>query len=101
RALFFSKGRRHTMLKVLMLRRTIDAKKAELDELERKDAGFETREAELEAAINEVEPGNAEQEAAVNAEIDAFESERDAHKAAKQQLSSDIQGLEAELDEIE
>ena len=89
------------MLKVLMLRRTIDAKKAELDELERKDAGFETREAELEAAINEVEPGNAEQEAAVNAEIDAFESERDAHKAAKQQLSADIQGLEAELDEIE
>ena len=89
------------MLKVLMLRRTIDAKKAELAELERKDAGFETREAELEAAINEVEPGNAEQEAAVNAEIDAFESERDAHKAAKQQLSADIQGLEAELDEIE
>ena len=89
------------MLKVLMLRRTIDAKKAELDELERKDASFETREAELEAAINEVEPGNAEQKAAVNAEIDAFESERDAHKAAKQQLSAEIQGLEAELDEVE
>ena len=89
------------MLKVLMLRRTIDAKKTELAELERKDADFETREAELEAAINEVEPGNAEQEAAVNAEIDTFESERDANKAAKQQLSADIQGLEAELDEIE
>ena len=42
------------MLKVLMLRRSIDAKKAELAELERKDADFQTREAELETAINEV-----------------------------------------------
>ena len=42
------------MLKALMLRRSIDAKKAELAELERKDADFQTREAELEQAINEV-----------------------------------------------
>lgn len=89
------------MLKVLMLRRSIDAKRAELAELERKDADFQTREAELEAAINEVEPGNAEQEAAVNAEIEAYEAEKDEHDAAKQQLSADIEGLEAELAEIE
>ena len=44
------------MLKALMLPRSIDAKKAELAELERKDADFQTREAELEQAINEVEP---------------------------------------------
>ena len=89
------------MLKVLMLRRSIDAKKAELAEMERKDADFQTREAELETAINEVEPGNAEQEAAVNAEIEAYEADKAAHDEAKQKLSADIEGLEAELDEIE
>lgn len=89
------------MLKVLMLRRSIDSKRAELDELERKDADFQTREAELETAINEVEPGNAEQEAAVNAEIEAYEADKAAHDDAKQKLSADIEGLEAELDEIE
>ena len=89
------------MLKVLMLRRSIDAKRAELAELERKDADFQTREAELETAINEVEPGNAEQEAAVNAEIEAYEADKAAHDEAKQKLSADIEGLEAELDEIE
>ena len=89
------------MLKVLMLRRSADAKKAELAELERKDADFQTREAELETAINEVEPGNAEQEAAVNAEIEAYEADKAAHDEAKQKLSADIEGLEAELDEIE
>lgn len=89
------------MLKVLMLRRSIDAKKAELAELERKDADFETREAELEAAINEVEPGNTEQESAVNEGIEAFEKEKMENDAAKQKLSADIEGLEAELEEIE
>lgn len=89
------------MLKVLMLRRSIDAKKAELAELERKDADFETREVELEAAINEVEPGNAEQESAVNEGIEAFEKEKMENDAAKQKLSADIEGLEAELEEIE
>lgn len=89
------------MLKVLMLRRSIDAKKAELAELERKNAEFATREAELEAAINEVEPGNAEQESAVNEGIEAFEKEKMENDAAKQKLSADIEGLEAELEEIE
>jgi len=38
------------MLKALMLKRQIDSKKAELAALLEKDAGFQTREAELEAA---------------------------------------------------
>ena len=41
------------MLKALMLRRSIDAKKAELAQLERKDAELQTREAERETAIRE------------------------------------------------
>ena len=89
------------MLKVLMLRRSLDAKKAELDELERKDAEFETREADLETAINEVEPGNTEQEAAVTAEIEQYEADKTAHDEAKQGLNADIERLEAEIAEIE
>lgn len=89
------------MLKALMLRRSIDAKKAELATLEEKDAEFVTREAELEAAINEVEPGNQEQEAAVTAEIEKFENERTAHQDQKQALTEEVQHMEDELEELE
>ena len=40
-------------LRILMLKRSIDKKKEELELLRSKDSEFETREAELEAAINE------------------------------------------------
>lgn len=89
------------MLKALMLRRSIDVKKAELAALEEKDAEFVTREAELEAAINEVEPGNQEQEAAVTAEIETFENERTAHQNQKQTLTEEVQHMEEELEELE
>ena len=89
------------MLKALMLRRSIDAKKAELAELTDQDKQFQTREAELETAINEVEPGNAEQEAAVNAEIEQYEADKTAHDEAKANLAADIEKLEAELEEVE
>lgn len=89
------------MLKALMLRRSIDAKKAELTELENKDHEFQSREASLESAIAEVEPGNTEQEVAVNSEIEKYEEEKTAHDTAKQTLSADIEKLEGELAEIE
>ena len=89
------------MLKALMLRRSIEAKRAELKALEERDAEFTTREAELETAINEVEPGNAEQEAAVNAEIEKFDADKQEHESAKQTLSADIERLEGELEDIE
>ena len=89
------------MLKALMLRRSIDAKKAELAALEEKNAEFVTREAALEAAINEVEPGNQEQEAAVTAEIEKFENERTAHQDQKQALTEEVQHMEDELEELE
>lgn len=89
------------MLKALMLRRSIDAKKAELAALEEKDAEFVTREAALEAAINEVEPGNQEQEAAVTAEIETFENERTAHGDQKKALTEEVQRMESELEELE
>ena len=89
------------MLKILMLKRQLDAKRSELKALEDKDAEFQTREAELETAIGEVEPGNAEQEAAVTAEVDAFEADKAAHETAKQTLSADIETLETELADLE
>lgn len=89
------------MLKALMLRRSIDAKKAELAALEEKDAEFVTREAELETAIHEVEPGNQEQEATVTAEIEKFENERTAHQNQKQALTEEVQHMEDELEELE
>lgn len=89
------------MLKILMLKRQLDAKRSELKALEDKDAEFQTREAELETAIGEVEPGNAEQEAAVTAEVDAFEADKAAHETAKQTLSADIESLETELADLE
>lgn len=87
------------MLKALMLKRSIDAKRAELAELENKDAEFTTREAELAQAIDEVE--TPDQEAAVTEEIDKFDAEHQAHTEAKEKLSADIAQLENELEEIE
>lgn len=89
------------MLKILILKRQLDAKRSELKALEDKDAEFQTREAELETAIGEVEPGNAEQEATVTAEVDAFEADKAAHETAKQTLSADIESLETELADLE
>ncbi|MCQ5025465.1 phage major capsid protein [Oscillibacter valericigenes] len=89
------------MLKILMLKRKLDAKRSELKALEEKDAEFQTREAALETAIGEVEPGNTEQETAITAEVDAFEADKAAHETAKQTLSADIESLETELADLE
>lgn len=88
-------------LKALMLKRSIDAKKAELAALEAKDEEFATREADLAQAIEEVEPGNTEQEGAINAEIEQFEADSTTHSEAKETLRVDIERLEGELEEIE
>ena len=46
-------------LRALMLKKSIDTKRAELQALEEKDAGFATREAELEAAEGQYREGQA------------------------------------------
>lgn len=89
------------MLKALMLKRNLDAKRAEYASLVEKDNDFQTRQAELEKAIEEVEPGNAEQESAVTAEIEAFENDKQEHEDAKAALSAEISSLEGQLEEIE
>ena len=86
-------------LKVVMLRHSIEKKKAELEQLRQKDAEFATREAELEAAINEAE--TQDQEQTVSEEVEKFDGEKTAHEEAKNTLSAEIEGLEADLAKIE
>lgn len=86
-------------LKVIMLRHSIEKKKAELEQLRQKDAEFATREAELEAAINEAE--TQDQEQTVSEEVEKFDGEKTAHEEAKNTLSAEIEGLEADLAKIE
>lgn len=82
-------------LKALLLKRSIDRKKNELNTLRQKEAAFATREAELEAAIAEAE--TAEQEAAVGEAIEAFNGEKAAHETAVQTLEGEITTLENDL----
>lgn len=83
------------MLKVLLLRKNINNKKAALEALRAKDSEFQTREAELEAAINEVE--DDEQRNAVEEEVTSFEADKAQHDADKKALEDEIRGLEEEL----
>lgn len=86
-------------LKTIMLKRSIDQKKELLDEIRAKDADFLMREKELEEAINEVE--TEEQEQAVAAEVDKFETEKADHEEKISELSTEIKDLETKLAELE
>ena len=83
------------MLKTIMLRRQLDNKQAQLEELRAKDTEFSTREAELEAAIQEAE--TEEQEQAVAEEVEKYDADKAAHEEAKEALAREIEGLETEL----
>ena len=69
-------------LKTIMLRKSIDKKKAE-----------------LEAAIGEAETD--EEQAAVSEQVEAYDTEHNAHEAAKDGLTREIETLENELAEEE
>ena len=86
-------------LKALMLKRQIDLAQKALSELRSKDAEFETREAELEASISEVQ--TEEERSAVEAAVSEFETDKAAHDEAVGKLEEEIRGLENELSEIE
>ena len=86
-------------LRALMLKKSIDTKRAELQALEEKDSGFATREAELEAAIEEAV--SVEEQQTVNEQVEQFEMEKNAHEVAKSALTEEIAQLEDELREEE
>ena len=83
------------MLKTLMLKRSIDLKRAELEKLRERDAKFETREAELEQAIAEAQ--TEDEQSAVTEEIDKYESAKAEHDQNVNTLSAEIEQLEADL----
>lgn len=86
-------------LKQIMLRKKIDKKRSELEELRKKDADFEKREAELETAIGEAE--TEEEQQTVTEEVEKFEEEKQEHEDAKATLQTEIDGLEEELEASE
>lgn len=90
------------MLKVLLLRKKIDAAKKALEELRTKDADFAKREAELEQAINEAAEAEgedaAEAQKAVEEEVEKFDQEKEEHEAAKKSLEDELTELEAGLE---
>lgn len=86
-------------LKTILLRSKIDAKKAELDALRTKDTDFEAREADLLKSIDEAE--TAEERTAVEAAVDEFEQDKEAHETAKTNLNGEIEELERSLEEAE
>lgn len=89
-------------LRALMLRRSIDNKKKELEQLRGKEAAFKKRETELEAAIAEVtEATDEEQQKAVEEEVAKYEAEKSAFDKAKDECAAAIDRLEEELKGIE
>ena len=87
------------MLKAIMLQRSIEKKRNELEELRAKDEAFATREAELEQAIQEAQ--TAEEEQAVSEEVEKYDAEKQAHEDAKADLAREIEGLENDLASLE
>lgn len=86
-------------LKALMLRKAMSDKSVALEALRAKDADFVTREAELEAAI--MEASSDEERAVCEEGVDTFQSEKEAHEAAKAKLEAELRDLEAELEAVE
>lgn len=86
-------------LKALLLRRSIDSKNELMKQLMEKDESFRTREAELETAI--MEAATDDDRAAVDQEVEKFETEKSAHEDEKQRLAQEIEGLEADLEKLE
>lgn len=86
-------------LKALMIKRKLDEKKKALETLRGKDADFTKREADLETAINEAETD--EEKAAVEEEVEKFETEKAEHEEAKANLEQEVGELENELTETE
>lgn len=82
-------------LKALLLKKQIDNRRKQLNQLLEKRTAHEAREAELTRAIEEVE--NEDQRAEVEGLVTEFESERDANEQAIANLEGEIEGLENDL----
>ena len=85
-------------LRALMLRKRLDEAKKSLEEL-RASNDFETREAELEQAINEAETDEEKQ--AVEEEVGKFEADKKEYEEQEAKLDAEVRQLESDLAEVE
>lgn len=89
-------------LRALLIRKQIDAEKARLDVCREKEADFERRAKDLEAAIKELgEESDAETLEAVESEVDALEQEKRAHEEEKSKIQESINKLQESLNVAE
>ena len=82
-------------IKTIELRQQIDEKKRLLDELKTKSAGFATREAELETAINEA--SDDAQRETITADVESFNAEKTETTEQIEKLTREVAELENEL----
>lgn len=86
------------MLKAILLGKKLREKRAALEALKAKDADFESREAELAKAIEEVtEETPAEDRSAIEELVEAFDKEKAEHDDEKRELEKVIGEMEADL----
>lgn len=86
-------------LKVLMLRKKLNEKNKELNDVRKITEGFATREAELEQSIEEAT--TEEEKATVEEAIDEFEKEKGENAEAITALETEIGEIETEIEELE
>ena len=86
-------------LKILQLQNKLDIAHRSLSELEAKEADFETRAAELEARIPECR--DAQSQAECDEAIEKLDADKAEFEEAKANLQREIEGLEAELRELD
>lgn len=89
-------------LKVLLMRNKAATKKKLLEELRSKDEGFQTREQELAASIEEMDESTPEADRKVVEDaVEDLTKEKDNHEAAKKKLEDEIEELENKIKEQE
>lgn len=86
-------------LRALMLKKSLDDKRAAFEKMTARSEDLEKREKDLEAAIEEVT--TQEERDAVSEEIEKFDADKADFEAEKKKLEDEIRGLEEELDSLE
>ena len=85
-------------LKALVLKKRLNEKKEQLEELRKAAEQLQTREAELEQSINEAETD--EEKSAVEEAVEQFEQEKAENEDATGKLEGEIKDIETEIEEL-
>ena len=89
-------------LKILMLKKRLEERKAKLEKVNENLEEFKTREAELEETINELDENSTDEEhEVVNEEIDKLEGEKKEKLEEKKNLEDEIEEIEKSMSELE